>query len=1384
MTICWCRRLPVAIAVFCFLACSYSLVFAQGTKIASEYDPIADTDRDRPAEREQWFMRGRTIPGQATAALRYRAHLQKMQMRAARMSAFRNQGLAAFSQGFTAPAGWTPLGPAPLASDATGFGSQDYHWVSGRATAVAVDHADLTGNTVYVGGAYGGVWKSTNAGPLSLDPANVTWTPVIDNQATLAVGAIAVQPQLSNPDPTQSVILVGTGETNSSGDSYYGLGILRSADAGATWNLITQDSTQTRSFAGMGFSKIAFSTANPNLVVAAAGAASQGITENLENPNTVNRGIYYSTNSGSSWTYASMKDSGVTIDPGSATSVAFNSGAAKFYAAMRYHGIYSSGDGVNWVRLAVQPGAGLSVAACPAHTSASCPIYRGEISVVPGRNEMYVWYVDGNDTNQGIWKSSNGGTSWTKLTDTGITICGDPLDSCGTSQGFYNLELAAVPNGATSTDLYAGTINLYKCTITSSSPTCSGTGSNKFLNLTHVYGCAPNFGSIAHVHPDQHGIDYMVVNSQAIMYFANDGGIYRALDGYTGLTTGTCGGSNLFDSLNQTLGSMTQFVSFSQHPTDSNIILGGTQDNGSPATASAQSSTSWLNVNNGDGGYNEINPNNPTEWFTANFDVSIQKCSSGIACHAQDFSIIVDNSTVGQDVGPFYTPYILDPQNSSELLVGTCQVWRGTTTGTGFVLLSPNFETGTGSCAGNEFNMVRSLAAGGAKDANNFSNVIYAGTDGAGPLLPGGGHLWVSTNAAGGSGSWAERTGGINPSSFPISSVAIDTSDATGQTAYVTIMGFHVSHVWKTTNGGQSWSDFGAGLPDSPANAVVVDSTSNPPTIYVGTDSGVFSSSTVSPTWTEVGPPSNQPGFLPNVSVTALRLFNSGGTKRLRASTYGRGIWEFNLITTPDFQASFSNNPLTTFVGQTAVFDGMLTALNGYASRVDLSCAPPKPPTCSVSLTSWTPPPDAQFTVTASGPAADYTFNLHAVGTDPTAVTHDFPLTLHVVDFNLTAPSPSSITANRPNGSGPVNFQVTAAGSFSAAVDLSCSGLPAGAACNFQPSSTVFPTSASPVSVTLTISTTTGTPTGTFPLTINGSTSGINKTQNLSLTVTANADYTLLISNPSQSAPASSSATFNGTLTAFNGYTSAVDLSCGAGAPPTCMPSPSSVIPTSGGVAFTVVASSNLAQNYNFNIVGQGTDPSATTHSYAVTFSSTFDFSITNSSSAQSVKAGLSATYNLDAAPLGSNFPNSVTLSCTGLPARSTCSFNPAQVNSGSGDTPIVLTIATNAPIPTSAKLGGKMGLALYSLFLPSLLIFAGWKRDSLKRQIPKNRKYFSFFLVLLALPLIGLLPACGGGGGGGGGGQPGTPPGSYTVTVTARSGSLTHTASVALTVQ
>lgn len=929
----------------------------------------------------------------------------------------------------------------------------------GRATAVAVDPADPTGNTVYVGGAYGGLWKSSNAGPQSSSPASVVWSPLIDNQATLAVGAIAVQAQSSGP----SLILVGTGETNNSDDSYYGLGILRFDPVEDNWALITSDSTGLRSFAGLGFSQIAFSTSSTNLVVAAVAGTSEGIFEGLANPPTTNLGLYYSSDSGNTWNYASITDGGAPTSADSATSVVYNAAAGMFFAAFRNHGFYSSSDGINWTRLANQPGAGLTTTACPAQSTSpsTCPFYRGELSVVPGRNEMYVWYVDASSNDQGIWQTVNGGASWVNINDSGIINCGDEL-GCGTENGTYNLELTAVPDGQ-ATDLYAGSVNLYKCTISSVFPTCAGTGSSTFLNLTHVYGCPPYLGSIAHVHPAQHAAAFILINSnqQDVMYFANDGGIYRALDGYTGLTTGTCSGTNTFDSLNQTLGSMTEIVSFSQASSDASVILAGAQGNGSPATESAQTSTTWSNVNGGDGGYNQINPDNVDQWFVSNppdsiSGVNIFACSSGIGCVTLDFQNdqVVSSGSVGGDTGPFYPPYVLDPQNSNGLIVGTCRIWRGPSTGGSFTLLSKNFETGGDAiCTGQETNLVRSLAAGVLDTTTGFSKVVYAGTDGFGPLVPtspAGGHLWVSTNVAGGTPTWVDQTGSINPENFPISSIALDTSDAAGLTAYAGIMGFNVSHVWQTTNAGSTWTDFTGNLPDAPVNAVLVDPGPNTSTgtIYVGTDVGVFYSSTASPDWIELGPAPNsgQAGYLPNVPVTALGMFNTSTTKLLRASTYGRGLWQYPLVTAPDFAFSMSNVSMTIFGGQSAVFTGDVFALYGYNSQVGLSCASgvtAAPPACSVVPNLVTPTGSgAGFTLTAgSALDQDYLFNLQ--GSDANNLVHDFAFTLHVVDFNLAAPSPTTVTVIDQNVSPIVKVQVTAAGAFSGTVNLTCSGLPA-----------------------------------------------------------------------------------------------------------------------------------------------------------------------------------------------------------------------------------------------------------------------------------------------------------------------------------------------------
>jgi hypothetical protein len=167
-------------------------------------------------QREHWRMAGRSTSVGSSAALRQKALQQKLLMR-------RPRSLAAAAG---VSGAWVSLGPLPLPSDASGIGLQDYNWVSGRATAVAIDPNDPTGNTVYAGGAYGGVWKSTNAGNLSPSPLSVNWAPLPDDQPTLAIGAIAVQRQVANPDPSKSVVLAGTGETNSSGDFLLRIGNL------------------------------------------------------------------------------------------------------------------------------------------------------------------------------------------------------------------------------------------------------------------------------------------------------------------------------------------------------------------------------------------------------------------------------------------------------------------------------------------------------------------------------------------------------------------------------------------------------------------------------------------------------------------------------------------------------------------------------------------------------------------------------------------------------------------------------------------------------------------------------------------------------------------------------------------------------------------------------------------------------------------------------------------------------------------------------------------------------------------------------------------------------------------------------------------------------
>jgi subtilisin-like proprotein convertase family protein len=149
---------------------------------------------------------------------------------------------------------WTPVGPAG-SNDVPG----NRNGYAGRVGAIAVDPSDPTGNTVYVGAAAGGVWKTTNF--LTTDPDGPTYVPLTDFGPTfgLHVSSIAIFPR--NNDPNQSILFATTGEAaagygwgstssaSAPGSTVRGVGFLRSTDGGATWDLL--DSTDnTLPFAG------------------------------------------------------------------------------------------------------------------------------------------------------------------------------------------------------------------------------------------------------------------------------------------------------------------------------------------------------------------------------------------------------------------------------------------------------------------------------------------------------------------------------------------------------------------------------------------------------------------------------------------------------------------------------------------------------------------------------------------------------------------------------------------------------------------------------------------------------------------------------------------------------------------------------------------------------------------------------------------------------------------------------------------------------------------------------------------------------------------------------------------------------------------------------
>ena len=231
---------------------------------------------------------------------------------------------------------WTSVGPASIG------GSN-----SGRIGGLAVDPSDPSGNTVYVAGASGGVWKTTNF--LTTNAAGPTYIPLTDFGPTFGIniGGIAVFGR--NNDPNQSIVFVATGDGDTGAG---GVGFLLSKDGGATWSLLdSTDNTlplaqRDHVFVGSTAFKVLVDpnpTPDGNVIVYAALSGTNG-------------GIWRSTDSGLHWGVVNpATGKRVANFSGQATDVVFdpNSGPIDavtnptgnlqiVYAAFRGDGVYIS----------------------------------------------------------------------------------------------------------------------------------------------------------------------------------------------------------------------------------------------------------------------------------------------------------------------------------------------------------------------------------------------------------------------------------------------------------------------------------------------------------------------------------------------------------------------------------------------------------------------------------------------------------------------------------------------------------------------------------------------------------------------------------------------------------------------------------------------------------------------------------------------------------------------------------------------------------------------------------------------------------------------------------------------------------------------------------
>lgn len=639
-------------------------------------------------------------------------------------------------------------------------------------------------------------------------------------------------------------------------------GIFRSYDRGVNWTPIFDNEAK------LSIGDIAIAQSNPQIIYAGTGEANGSATDGAY----FGDGIYRSNNAGDTWTNVGLPESNhigrIVVDPANPDRV-FVAATGQLYGKNNERGIYrTTNGGTNWeqVLFVTDSTAAIDVAMNVANTNI--------IYAAMWERTRKPWERDYGGLSSAIHRSMDGGTTWSELGaanglpapdgQTGrIGIAVSESDPATVYARFTTNQITNEFDG-----LYKSTDNGDNFTLVTSAGALSGIDANfgwyfgnvrvNPTNAEEVYiigfdiakstNSGTSWNTLGGMHVDHHALDFSRTNSN-FMLAGNDGGAYFSENGGNSWTH--------FKNL-----PITQFYNIEVDYQNPERLYGGTQDNNTIRTLTGGLSD-WQSIIGGDGFHVNVDPIDNKYVYAESQYGNLRRSTNGGSSFQNG-----TNGINGSDRVNWNTPVILSPFSPEKMFYGSNKLYTSTRA-VSWTAISPDLTDGLHPSGSLAFGTLTAIAA-----SYNNLDVIYTGSDD--------GNVNVTFD---GGATWTDVSAGL-PDQY-ITSIAMVPSD--DMVAYVAVSGFkyldYTPHVFKTTDGGQNWTDISSNLPNIPVNDIITYPAEN--ILFVATDLNVWYSKDDGANWIILG------NNLPLTVVMDLKFHEP--TKTLYAGTFGRAMHNYDV---------------------------------------------------------------------------------------------------------------------------------------------------------------------------------------------------------------------------------------------------------------------------------------------------------------------------------------------------------------------------------------------------------------------------------------------------------------------------------------------------------